>query len=79
PFRCKNDRVCLRTEQICNGVNDCGDNSDEDDCADVVKRPRPCGKTEFSCANLRCIPAELQCDLFDDCEDGGSDERDCKA
>uniref|UniRef100_A0A8C1SK69 Low density lipoprotein receptor-related protein 1Ba n=1 Tax=Cyprinus carpio TaxID=7962 RepID=A0A8C1SK69_CYPCA len=78
PFRCRNDRVCLRTEQICNGVNDCGDNSDEDDCVDVVKRPKPCGKTEFSCANHRCIPAELQCDFFDDCEDGGSDERDCK-
>uniref|UniRef100_A0A8C1SIU4 Low density lipoprotein receptor-related protein 1Ba n=1 Tax=Cyprinus carpio TaxID=7962 RepID=A0A8C1SIU4_CYPCA len=74
PFRCRNDRVCLRTEQICNGVNDCGDNSDEDDCGE----PKPCGKTEFSCANHRCIPAELQCDFFDDCEDGGSDERDCK-
>ncbi|XP_026091548.1 low-density lipoprotein receptor-related protein 1B [Carassius auratus] len=79
PFRCRNDRVCLRTEQICNAVNDCGDNSDEVDCVDVVKRPRPCGKSEFSCANHRCIPAELQCDFFDDCEDGGSDERDCKA
>uniref|UniRef100_A0A8C2AJR3 Low density lipoprotein receptor-related protein 1Ba n=1 Tax=Cyprinus carpio TaxID=7962 RepID=A0A8C2AJR3_CYPCA len=75
PFRCRNDRVCLRTEQICNGVNDCGDNSDEVDCGE----PRPCGKSEFSCANHRCIPAELQCDFFDDCEDGGSDERDCKA
>uniref|UniRef100_A0A671S9X1 Low density lipoprotein receptor-related protein 1Ba n=1 Tax=Sinocyclocheilus anshuiensis TaxID=1608454 RepID=A0A671S9X1_9TELE len=73
PFRCRNDRVCLRTEQICNGANDCGDNSDEDDCGE------PCGKTEFSCANHRCIPAELQCDFFDDCEDGGSDEHDCKA
>ncbi|XP_016148446.1 low-density lipoprotein receptor-related protein 1B [Sinocyclocheilus grahami] len=59
PFHCRNDRVCLRTEQICNGVNDCGDNSDEVDCADVVKRPRPCGKSEFSCANHRCIPADL--------------------
>uniref|UniRef100_A0A671SCE3 Low density lipoprotein receptor-related protein 1Ba n=1 Tax=Sinocyclocheilus anshuiensis TaxID=1608454 RepID=A0A671SCE3_9TELE len=75
PFRCRNDRVCLRTEQICNGANDCGDNSDEDDCGEQ----RPCGKTEFSCANHRCIPAELQCDFFDDCEDGGSDEHDCKA
>ncbi len=46
---------------------------------DVIKRQRPCGKTEFSCANHHCIPAELQCDFFDDCEDGGSDEHDCKA
>nr|XP_055074200.1 low-density lipoprotein receptor-related protein 1B-like isoform X3 [Misgurnus anguillicaudatus] len=79
PFRCRNDRVCLRTEQICNAANDCGDNSDEDDCVDVVRRSKPCGKSEFSCSNQRCIPAELQCDLFDDCEDGGSDERECKS
>uniref|UniRef100_A0AAY4C4T1 EGF-like domain-containing protein n=1 Tax=Denticeps clupeoides TaxID=299321 RepID=A0AAY4C4T1_9TELE len=75
-FRCRNDRVCLRREQVCNRVNDCGDNSDEEECG---KRPRPCGKTEFTCSNHRCIPAELQCDMFDDCWDGGSDELDCKA
>lgn len=34
PFRCKNDKVCLRTEQICNAANDCGDNSDEDECGE---------------------------------------------
>ncbi|XP_028834762.1 low-density lipoprotein receptor-related protein 1B-like isoform X3 [Denticeps clupeoides] len=78
-FRCRNDRVCLRREQVCNRVNDCGDNSDEEECEDVVRRPRPCGKTEFTCSNHRCIPAELQCDMFDDCWDGGSDELDCKA
>uniref|UniRef100_A0AAY4C4Y4 EGF-like domain-containing protein n=1 Tax=Denticeps clupeoides TaxID=299321 RepID=A0AAY4C4Y4_9TELE len=74
-FRCRNDRVCLRREQVCNRVNDCGDNSDEEECG----KPRPCGKTEFTCSNHRCIPAELQCDMFDDCWDGGSDELDCKA
>lgn len=41
-------------------------------------RPRPCGKTEFTCGNQRCIPVQLQCDLFSDCGDGGSDEQDCK-
>ncbi|XP_030628050.1 low-density lipoprotein receptor-related protein 1B [Chanos chanos] len=79
PFRCRNDRVCLRTEQICNRVDDCGDGSDEQECKETVRRRRPCGKTEFSCSNSHCIPAHLQCDLFDDCGDGGSDEQDCKA
>lgn len=45
----------------------------------VTGRPRPCGKTEFTCSNQRCIPIQLQCDLFSDCGDGGSDEQDCKA
>ena len=45
----------------------------------VAGRPRPCGKTEFTCGNQRCIPVQLQCDLFSDCGDGGSDEQDCKA
>uniref|UniRef100_A0A8C1IX14 Low density lipoprotein receptor-related protein 1Bb n=1 Tax=Cyprinus carpio TaxID=7962 RepID=A0A8C1IX14_CYPCA len=75
PYRCRNDRVCLRLDQICNNVDNCGDNSDEDECG----RPKPCGKAEFTCSNRKCIPAQLQCDLFDDCGDGGSDEQDCKA
>lgn len=45
---------------------------------DVMQTPRPCGKAEFTCSNHRCIPQQLQCDLFDDCGDGGSDEQDCK-
>ncbi|RXN31423.1 low-density lipo receptor-related 1B [Labeo rohita] len=32
PYRCRNDRVCLRLDQICNNVDNCGDNSDEDEC-----------------------------------------------
>ncbi|MEQ2307416.1 Low-density lipoprotein receptor- protein 1B, partial [Ameca splendens] len=78
PFRCRNDHLCLRMDQVCNKVDDCGDNSDEEECEVVAGRPRPCGKTEFTCSNRRCIPMQLQCDLFNDCGDGGSDEQDCK-
>uniref|UniRef100_A0A8C5NES4 EGF-like domain-containing protein n=1 Tax=Gouania willdenowi TaxID=441366 RepID=A0A8C5NES4_GOUWI len=78
-FRCRNDHVCLRTDQVCNKVDDCGDNSDEEECELVSGRPRPCGKMEFTCSDRRCIPIQMQCDLFNDCGDGGSDEQDCKA
>uniref|UniRef100_A0A8C1BL65 Low density lipoprotein receptor-related protein 1Bb n=1 Tax=Cyprinus carpio carpio TaxID=630221 RepID=A0A8C1BL65_CYPCA len=79
PYRCRNDRMCLRLDQICNNVDNCGDNSDEDECGRLIHKPKPCGKAEFTCSNRKCIPAQLQCDLFDDCGDGGSDEQDCKA
>ncbi|XP_051787046.1 low-density lipoprotein receptor-related protein 1B [Erpetoichthys calabaricus] len=77
PYRCQNDRVCLKSEQVCNDVDDCGDGSDEEHC-EVTDLLRPCGKAEFTCSNKLCIPQELQCDLFDDCGDGGSDEHECK-
>uniref|UniRef100_A0A4W3IBD4 LDL receptor related protein 1B n=1 Tax=Callorhinchus milii TaxID=7868 RepID=A0A4W3IBD4_CALMI len=70
-FRCKNDRVCLRPERICDEIDNCGDNSDEMDCG------KPCGKDEFACSNGKCIPTELQCDMFNDCGADESDEQDC--
>ncbi|GCB72649.1 hypothetical protein scyTo_0002111 [Scyliorhinus torazame] len=74
-FRCKNGRVCLRPERVCDKVNNCGDNSDEVDCGKQIQRA--CGKDEFTCSNGKCIPVELQCDMFNDCADGGSDEHAC--
>lgn len=34
PYKCRNGRVCLRLDQVCNKVDDCGDNSDEDECGE---------------------------------------------
>lgn len=34
PFRCRNNHVCLRADQVCNKVDDCGDNSDEEECGE---------------------------------------------
>ncbi|KAI1892263.1 hypothetical protein AGOR_G00131550 [Albula goreensis] len=76
-FRCSNDRVCLWIGKQCDGVDNCGDGTDELHCQ--VTPPQPvCVKDEFLCSNGKCISLSLRCNLFNDCEDYGSDEIGCK-
>uniref|UniRef100_A0A672KNV7 LDL receptor related protein 1 n=1 Tax=Sinocyclocheilus grahami TaxID=75366 RepID=A0A672KNV7_SINGR len=74
-FRCRNNRVCLRSGKRCDGVDNCGDNSDETNCGDHTST---CDKDQFKCSNGKCISANLRCNFFNDCEDYGSDEIGCK-
>uniref|UniRef100_A0A8C5IDS3 EGF-like domain-containing protein n=1 Tax=Junco hyemalis TaxID=40217 RepID=A0A8C5IDS3_JUNHY len=78
PFRCKNDRVCLWIGRQCDGIDNCGDNTDEKDCESPTAKPKSCSqdKNEFLCGNKKCISANLRCNFFDDCGDG-SDEESC--
>lgn len=69
-FSCENQRYILKG-WLCDGVNDCGDNSDELNCT----RPT-CLPTEFSCFNHKCVPKRFVCDGVNDCGDF-SDERNC--
>lgn len=46
-FRCQNDRVCLQVSKRCDGVNNCGDHSDELNCR-TCRRP-----SRFYLLNLR--------------------------
>ena len=53
---------------MCDGDNDCGDNSDESDAACTQ---RSCPSNSFRCPNNnRCIPATWYCDGDDDCGNG---------
>jgi hypothetical protein len=66
-FVCANN-ACVAGPDVCDGENDCGDNSDEIGC--------PCAWDEFTCSDGTCVlPADV-CDGTDHCPDGG-DEVDC--
>ncbi|XP_045602794.1 atrial natriuretic peptide-converting enzyme isoform X2 [Procambarus clarkii] len=57
-------------ERVCDGVVDCADMSDEDQCSN-------CGSKAFRCGSgPACVSQERRCDGIEDCPNG-SDERGC--
>ncbi|XP_068443535.1 complement factor I isoform X3 [Clinocottus analis] len=61
-FRCANTK-CVSVGQTCNGVDDCGDNSDEMCC-------KKCRNSSFRCRTGVCVPEEAVRDGQLDCLDG---------
>ncbi|NXU52138.1 VLDLR protein, partial [Turnix velox] len=68
-WQCRN-RVCIMTEWKCNGIDDCGDSSDEDVCA-------PCPPGMVRCDEGKCILESLMCNDEDDCLDGTDEPSTC--
>ncbi|XP_072022320.1 uncharacterized protein [Amphiura filiformis] len=66
-FSCSNGE-CIDEYFVCNRENDCGDNSDEQNC------PVECDG--FSCSNGECIHEYFVCNRENDCGDN-SDEQNC--
>ncbi|EDX17507.1 GD16065 [Drosophila simulans] len=70
-FTCNNQR-CIPKSWLCDGDDDCLDNSDEEqNCTKPT-----CGSNEFQCRSGRCIPQNFRCDQENDCGDN-SDEQEC--
>uniref|UniRef100_A0A8C5PHX3 F5/8 type C domain-containing protein n=1 Tax=Leptobrachium leishanense TaxID=445787 RepID=A0A8C5PHX3_9ANUR len=68
---------------VCNGVNDCGDQSDEIYCGTAPSPLSParwgCQRSQFYCkASGVCIEVSQRCDGLPDCSDA-ADERGCVA
>ncbi|XP_053705275.1 suppressor of tumorigenicity 14 protein homolog [Synchiropus splendidus] len=66
-FQCFNN-LCIDKMLKCDGWDDCGDASDEQNCK--------CNVTQIKCKNGRCLPKFWECDGFDDCGDS-TDEGNC--
>lgn len=70
-FQCAHGKKCIEKSQVCDGVPQCQDRSDELECAKYME-----GCAHQCDDGSRCIPSSFLCDGERDCADS-SDEASC--
>ena len=75
-YKCDND-ACVPNVWVCDGDNDCGDNSDEHNSC--LSPNRTCGAEFFRCSSGRCIPSSWRCDGDQDCPEREDEPSSCTA
>lgn len=70
-FQCAHGKKCIDKDQVCDGVHQCQDRSDEMQCMTQTE-----GCIHHCDNKSRCLPANFLCDGERDCLDG-TDEANC--
>lgn len=67
---------CLKKDQLCNGIADCRDKSDEtkEICQ---KRDQKCAVDQFQCRSGQCVDKTKFCDHIADCKDKSDEPSEC--
>lgn len=75
-FLCNNKRCLESNEWVCDGINDCMDNSDEEHCSSTCDTE----DLKFLCKdNITCLPIEAACNGNSECPDNSDEKGMCES